>query len=181
MACGLPFLTSFQLATLNAWNISAPHELHNYFCAASSNCDEKCLNLLIHYEGGNETFTNSFKSPNSKCLLQRHLDKGKQDPALVFIQTLDCAYNVGSNLTFQPNQIVIQNTNQENLLVPTYQENISDRCDKSVDRLSKVRRTGREKFPCANLNQRANLLPSDPHRIGDAGQSSIVRFIKYSN
>lgn len=130
---------------MDAWNISTAHELHNYVCAAASSCDEKCLNRLIHYEGGNEAVADPFRSPDFGYLHQRHVDRGKQDPALEFIQTLDCAYNVRSNRTFQPNQIVIQDTNQENVLVPTYQDNIPDQWDNSVDRLSKARGMGREK------------------------------------
>lgn len=130
---------------MDAWNISTAHELHNYVCAAASSCDEKCLNRLIHYEGGNEAVAEPFRSPDFGYLHQRHVDRGKQDPALELIQTLDCAYNVRSNRTFQPNQIVIQDKNQENVLVPTYQANIPDQCDNSVDRLSKVRRMVREK------------------------------------
>lgn len=34
---------------------------------------------------------------------------------------------------------------------------------------------------CADLSQHANLLPSDPDRVGDARQTSIVRFIKHSS
>lgn len=129
---------------MDAWKISTAHELHNYVSAAASSCDEKCLNRLINYEGGNEIVADPFRTPDFGYLNQRHVDRGKQDPALDFIQTLDCAYNVRvrSNRTFQPNQILIQDTNQENGLVPTYQGNIPYQCDNSVDRLSKVRRMG---------------------------------------
>lgn len=130
---------------MDAWNISTAHDLHNYVCAAASSCDVKCLDRLIHYEGGNEAVADPFRSPDFRYLHQRHVDRGKQDPTLEFIQTLDCAYNVRSNRTFQPNQIVTQDTNQENVLVQTYQESIPDQCDNSVDRLSKVRGMGREK------------------------------------
>lgn len=129
---------------MNAWNISTAHELHNYVCAAASSCDENCLNRLINCEGGSETVADPLRSPDFGYLHQRHVERGKQDPSLDFIQNLDCAYNVRvrSNRTFQSNQIVIQDTNQENVLVPTYQENIPDQCDNSIDRLSKVRRMG---------------------------------------
>lgn len=130
---------------MDAWNISTAHELHEYACAASSSCDEKCLNRLMHYEGDNETVADSFRSPKLRCLHQRHVNRGKQDPALEFIQSLDCGYNVQDDDTFQPDQIVVQDTNQENVLVPTYQENIQDRCENSVDRLSKLRKMTREK------------------------------------
>lgn len=116
---------------MDAWNISTAHELHNYVSAAASSRDEKCLNGLINDEGGNEIVADPLRSPDFGYLNQRHVDRGKQDPALELIQTLDCAYNVRvrSNRTFQPNQIVIQDTNQENVLVPTYQENIPDQYD----------------------------------------------------
>lgn len=71
---------------VDAWNISTAHELHNY------GCDEKCLNQLIHYERGNEIVSDSFRNPNLGYLHQRHVDRGKQDPALEFTQTLDCGY-----------------------------------------------------------------------------------------
>lgn len=128
-----------------ACNISTAHELHNYGCAASSGGDEKCLNGLIRYECGNEIGSDSFRNPNLGYLRQRHVDRGKQDPALEFTQTLDCGYNARSNRAFQPNQIIIQDTNQENLFVPTCQENTLDRWDNSVDRLNKVREMKREK------------------------------------
>lgn len=128
-----------------AWNISTAHELHKYVSGASSSCDEKSLNRLIHYEGRNENVADPFRSPNFGYLHQRHVDRGKQDAALEFIQTFDCGHNIRSNRTFLPNQIVTQDTNQENVLVPTYQENIPHRCDNSVDRLSKVRGMTREK------------------------------------
>lgn len=130
---------------VDAWNISTAHELHNYGCAASSGCDEKCLNQLIHYEGGNEIVSDSFRNPNLGYLHQRHVDRGKQDPALEFTQTLDCGYNARSNRAFQPNQIIIRDTNQENLLLPTYQENTLDLWDDSVDRLNRVREMRTEK------------------------------------
>lgn len=117
------------------------HELHNCVSAGSSGCDEKCL---ICYERGNEIVADPFRNPNLGYLHQRHVDRGKQDPALEFTQNLDCGYSVRSNRAFQPNQIIIQDTNQENLLVPIYQENTPDRWVNSVDRLSKVREIRRE-------------------------------------
>lgn len=79
---------------MDAWNISTAHELHNYVCAAASSCDEKCLKRLINYEGGNnETVADLLRSPDFEYLHQRHVDRGKQDPSLDLIQTLDCAYN----------------------------------------------------------------------------------------
>lgn len=129
-----------------ACNISTAHELHNYGgAAASSGCDEKCLNGLIRYERRNKIVSDSFRNPKLGYLRQRHVDRGKQDPALEFTQTLDCGYNARSNRAFQPNQIIIQDPNQENLFVPTYQENTLDRWDSSVDRLNKVREMNREK------------------------------------
>lgn len=129
---------------MDAWNISTAHELHDYVCAAANSCDEKGLNRLISFEGGSETVADPLRSPYFGYLHQRHVERGKQDPCLDFIQNLDCAYNVRvrSNRTFQPNQIVILDTNQENVLVPTYQENIPDQYDNSIDRLSNVRRMG---------------------------------------
>lgn len=133
---------------MDAWNISTADELHNYVCAAASSCDEKCLNRLINYESGNnETVADPLRSPGFGYLHQLHVDRGKQDLTLDLIQTLDCPYNnvrpVQSNRTFQPNQIVIQDRTQENVIVPTYQRNIPDQCDNSsIDRLSKVRRMG---------------------------------------
>lgn len=107
---------------MDAWKISTAHELHKYVSDAASSCDEKCLNRLINYGGGNEIVADPLRSPDFGYLSQRQADRGKQDPALEFIRTLDCAYTVRvrSNRTFQPNQIVIQDTNQENVLVPTY-------------------------------------------------------------
>lgn len=133
---------------MDAWNISTAHELHNYFCAVASSCDEKCLNRLINYEGGNnETVADPLRSPGFGYLHQRHVYRGKQDPTLDLIQTLDYPYNnvrpVRRNRTFQPNQIVIQDRTQENILVRTYEGNIPDQFDNSsIDRLSKVRRMG---------------------------------------
>lgn len=123
-------------------NISTANESYNCVCAASSVYGEECPNRLTPYEGGNGTFADPCRNLNFGYLHQRHVDRGKQDPALYLIQTLDCGYSVRSNRAFQLNQIVIQDANREN--GPIYQQNLPDRWDNSVEILSKVREMSKQ-------------------------------------